>query len=35
LIIDSPPILAVTDAAIFDRLTGAIFLAAKAGEHPM
>ena len=34
VIIDSPPILAVTDAAIIGRLASAVFLIAKAGEHP-
>lgn len=35
VIIDSPPILAVTDAAIIGRMAGAAFMVAKAGEHPM
>lgn len=35
VIIDSPPILAVTDAAIIGCLTGAVFMVAKVGEHPM
>ena len=35
VIIDSPPILAVTDAVIIGRMCGAVFMVAKAGEHPM
>jgi tyrosine-protein kinase Etk/Wzc len=35
IIIDSPPILAVTDAAIIGRLASAVFMVAKAGKHPM
>jgi tyrosine-protein kinase Etk/Wzc len=35
VIIDSPPILAVTDAAIISRMTSAVFMVAKAGAHPM
>lgn len=35
VIIDSPPILAVTDAAIISRMSSAVFLVVKAGEHPM
>lgn len=35
VIIDSPPILAVTDAAIIGRLASATLMVAKAGEHPM
>ena len=35
VIIDSPPILAVTDAAIIGRMASAAFMVAKAGEHPM
>ena len=35
VIIDSPPILAVTDAAIVGRMAGAVFMVAKAGRHPM
>lgn len=35
VIIDSPPILAVTDAAIIGRMTSAAFMVAKAGKHPM
>lgn len=33
VIIDSPPILAVTDAAIISRLAGAAFMVIKAGLH--
>jgi tyrosine-protein kinase Etk/Wzc len=33
IIIDSPPILAVTDAAIIGRLAGATFMVMKAGMH--
>ena len=35
VIIDSPPILAVTDAAIIGRLASATLLVIKAGQHPM
>ncbi len=35
IIIDSPPILAVTDATIIGQLTGATLMVLKAGEHPM
>jgi tyrosine-protein kinase Etk/Wzc len=35
VIIDSPPILAVMDAAIIGRMTSAAFMVAKAGVHPM
>ncbi|MEQ1544999.1 polysaccharide biosynthesis tyrosine autokinase [Methyloglobulus sp.] len=35
VIIDSPPILAVTDASIIGRLAGATLMVAKSGEHPM
>ncbi len=35
LIIDAPPILAVSDAAIIGRLTGATLLVARAGLHPI
>jgi tyrosine-protein kinase Etk/Wzc len=34
VIIDSPPILAVTDAAIIGKLVGATFMVVKAGLHP-
>ncbi len=35
VIIDSPPILAVTDAGIIGRLVGATLMVVKAGWHPM
>lgn len=35
VIIDSPPILAVTDAAIIGRLASATLMVVKAGAHPM
>ncbi len=35
VIIDSPPILAVTDAAIVGRMASAVFIVAKSGKHPM
>lgn len=35
LIVDAPPVLAVSDAAIVGRLTGATLLVARAGRHPM
>jgi tyrosine-protein kinase Etk/Wzc len=35
IIIDSPPILAVTDAAIIGRMASAVFMVVKAGVHPM
>ncbi|WP_292967887.1 polysaccharide biosynthesis tyrosine autokinase [Nitrosomonas sp.] len=35
VIIDSPPILAATDAAIIGRLAGATLMVAKAGAHPV
>jgi tyrosine-protein kinase Etk/Wzc len=35
LIIDAPPMLAVSDAAIIGRHTGATLLVARAGMHPM
>lgn len=34
VIIDSPPILAVTDAAVIGRLAGATLMVIKAGQHP-
>ena len=34
IIIDSPPILAVTDAAIIGKMVGATFMVVKAGAHP-
>lgn len=35
LIVDAPPILAVSDAAIIGRLTGATLMVARAGRHPL
>jgi tyrosine-protein kinase Etk/Wzc len=35
VIIDSPPVLAVTDAAILGRLAGAALLVVKANTHPL
>lgn len=35
VVIDTPPILAVTDAAIVGKLAGCTLLVLKAGEHPM
>ena len=35
VIVDTPPILAVTDAAIVGRLAGATLLVLKEGEHPL
>ena len=35
VIIDSPPILAVTDAAIIGRMASATLMVVKAGQHPM
>ena len=35
IIIDSPPILAVTDATIIGQLAGATLMVVKAGAHPM
>jgi len=35
LIVDAPPILAVSDAAIIGRLTGATLMVARAGHHPI
>lgn len=35
LIVDAPPILAVSDAAIIGRLTGATLMVARAGRHPI
>lgn len=34
IIIDTPPILAVTDAAIIGKMVGATFMVVKAGLHP-
>ncbi len=35
IIIDSPPILAVTDATIIGQMVGGALMVLKAGEHPM
>jgi len=35
IIIDSPPILAVTDAAIIGQMVGGTLMVLKAGAHPM
>jgi tyrosine-protein kinase Etk/Wzc len=35
VIVDAPPILAVTDAAIIGRLVGATLMVVRAGIHPM
>jgi tyrosine-protein kinase Etk/Wzc len=35
IIIDSPPILAVTDAAIIGRIASVTLMIVKAGEHPL
>lgn len=35
VIIDTPPILPVTDAGIVGRLAGSVFMILKEGEHPM
>jgi tyrosine-protein kinase Etk/Wzc len=35
VVIDTPPILAVTDAAIVGKLVGSTFVVLKASEHPM
>ncbi|MDD3326646.1 MAG: polysaccharide biosynthesis tyrosine autokinase [Zoogloea sp.] len=35
LIVDAPPILAVSDAAIIGRMTGATLMVARAGRHPL
>jgi len=35
IIIDSPPILAVTDAAIIGRLASATLMVVKSGQHPL
>jgi len=35
LIVDAPPILAVSDAATIGRLTGATLMVARAGRHPI
>ena len=35
VIIDSPPILAVTDAAIIGRMASVTLMVIRAGQHPM
>lgn len=35
VLIDTPPVLAVTDAVVISRLAGCSLLALKAGEHPL
>jgi len=35
LIVDAPPILAVSDAAIIGRHIGATLMVARAGKHPI
>lgn len=35
VLIDTPPILAVTDAAIVGRLAGTVYLVLRAGRHPV
>ena len=35
IIIDSPPILAVTDATIIGQMVGGTLMVLKAGQHPM
>jgi tyrosine-protein kinase Etk/Wzc len=35
IIIDSPPVLAVTDATIIGQMAGGTLMVLKAGEHPM
>ncbi|MBT9099531.1 polysaccharide biosynthesis tyrosine autokinase [Methylovulum psychrotolerans] len=35
IIIDSPPVLAVTDACIIGRMASATLMVVKAGQHPM
>ncbi|WP_246093734.1 polysaccharide biosynthesis tyrosine autokinase [Zoogloea ramigera] len=35
LIVDAPPILAVSDAAIIGRMAGATLMVARAGRHPI
>ena len=35
VVIDTPPILAVTDAAIVGRLAGVMLLVLRAGKHPL
>jgi tyrosine-protein kinase Etk/Wzc len=35
VIVDSPPVLAVTDPALISRLAGVVLLVVKSGVHPM
>lgn len=35
VIVDAPPVLAVSDAAIVGRMTGATLLVARSGRHPV
>jgi len=35
LVVDTPPILAVTDAAVIARLSGVTLLVLRAGQHPL
>ncbi|WP_411887133.1 polysaccharide biosynthesis tyrosine autokinase [Hydrocarboniphaga effusa] len=35
VIIDTPPVLPVTDASIVGRLAGSVFMVLKEGEHPL
>jgi tyrosine-protein kinase Etk/Wzc len=35
VIIDSPPVLAVTDSALISRLAGVVLLVVKSGTHPL
>jgi len=35
MIIDAPPVLAVSDAAIIGRHVGATLIVARAGKHPI
>jgi tyrosine-protein kinase Etk/Wzc len=35
LIVDAPPVLAVSDAAIIGRHVGATLMVARAGKHPI
>lgn len=35
VVVDTPPILAVTDAAIVGRMSGVVLVVLRAGQHPM
>jgi tyrosine-protein kinase Etk/Wzc len=35
IIVDAPPVLAVSDSAIIGRMTGATLMVARAGLHPI